>query len=183
MQHSGELGLADAGMGLWAGMGLLALLGFALGFAINHRSICTVIATRELVSEKRPTRSIALVECAVWAALVYAILESSPTMQKGWSPLGYLVPAAMLFGIGTYVNGACVFGSVGHFGNGDLDFGFTFLGIVAVFYIDFLFGLFPAQPPISAFLPLGPTLLAIALLAILALRLRLSLRSSPTSGG
>ena len=137
MQHSGELGLADAGMGLWAGMGLLALLGFALGFAINHGSICTVIATRELVSEKRPTRSIALVECAVWAALVYAILELSPTMQKGWSPLGYLVPAAMLFGIGTYVNGACVFGSVGHFGNGDLDFGFTFLGIVAVFYIDF----------------------------------------------
>ena len=137
MQHSGELGLADAGMEIWAGMALLALLGFVLGFAINHGSICTVIATRELVSEKRPARSIALVECAVWAALVYAILETSPTMQQGWSPLGYLVPAAMLFGIGTYVNGACVFGSVGHFGNGDIDFGFTFLGIVAVFYIEF----------------------------------------------
>jgi hypothetical protein len=98
-------------------------------------------------------------------------------MQKGWSPPSYLIPAAMLFGIGTYVNGACVFGSVGHFGNGDVDFGFTFLGIVAVLYIDSLFGLFPAQPPISASLPLGPTLLAIALLAILAVRLRLSLRS------
>ena len=151
--------------------------GFVLGFAINHGSICTVIATTELVSEKRPARFIALVECAVWAALVYAILETSPTMQQGWSPLGYLVPAAMLFGIGIYVNGACVFGSVGHFGNGDIDFGFAFLGIFAVFYIESLFGLFPDQPPISASLPLGPVLLAIALLAILALRLGVSLRS------
>jgi uncharacterized protein len=119
------LGLADAGIEIWAGLALLALLGFVLGFALNHGSICTVIATRELASEKRPARFIALVECAVWAALVYAILETSPTMQQGWSPLGYLVPAAMLFGIGTYVNDACVFGSVGHFGNGDIDFGFA----------------------------------------------------------
>ena len=102
------LGLADAGMVIWAGMALLAVLGFLLGFAINHGSICTVIATTELVSEKRPARFIALVECAVWAALVYAILEMSPTMQQGWSPLGYLVPAATLFGIGAYVNGAPV---------------------------------------------------------------------------
>ena len=171
------LGLADAGMEIWAGMALLGLLGFILGFALNHGSICTVIATRELVSEKRPARFIALVECAVWAAILYAILGISPTMPHGWSPLGYLVPAAMLFGIGTYVNGACVFGSVGHFGNGNIDFGFAFLGIFAMFYIDSLFGLLPDQPPISASLPRGPVLLGIALLAILALRLGLSLRS------
>ena len=120
----------------WAGLALLGVLAFVLGFAINHGSICTAIATTELVSEKRPAQFIALVEGAVWAALVYAILEMSPTMQQGWSPLGYLVPAAILFGIGTYVNGACVFGSVGHFGNGDLNFGFAFLGIFAVFYIE-----------------------------------------------
>ena len=95
----------------------------------------------------------------------------------GWSPLGYLVPAAILFGIGTYVNGACVFGSVGHFGNSDIDFGFAFLGIFAVSYIASLFGLLPDQPPISAFLPAGLLPLAIALLAILALRLLLSLGS------
>src|SRR5262249_15450148 len=40
-----------------------------------------------------------------------------------------------------------------------------------------LFGLFPDQPPISASLPLGPVLLAVTLLAILALRLGVSLRS------
>jgi hypothetical protein len=78
MHGSGGLGLAEAGLENWAGMALLGLLGFVLGFALNHGSICTVIATRELVSEKRPARFIALVECAVWAALVYAILERSP---------------------------------------------------------------------------------------------------------
>jgi hypothetical protein len=88
----------------------------------------------------------------------------------------------MLFGIGTYVNGACVFGSVGHFGNGNIDFGFTFLAIFAVFYIESLFGLLPHQPPISASVPLGPVLLAIALLAILALRLSVSLRSESNFG-
>ena len=31
-----------------------------------------------------------------------------------------------------------------------LSFGFTFLGIFAVLYIESLFGLFPDQPPISA---------------------------------
>jgi hypothetical protein len=177
MQDSGGLGLADAGMEIWAGMVLLGLVGFVLGFALNRGSICTVIATRELVSDKTPARFIALVESAVWAALVYAIFETSPTMQRGWSPLGYLVPAAILFGIGTYVNGACVFGSVGHFGNGDIDFGFAFLGIFAVSYIASLFGLLPDQPPTSASLPVGLLLLAAALLAILALRLGLSLGS------
>ena len=170
-------GLAHASMEFWSGLALLGLMAFVLGFALNHGSICTVIATTELISEKRPARFIALFEAAVWAALVYAILETSPTMQQGWLPLGYLVPAAMLFGIGSYVNGACVLGSVGHFGNGQIDFGFAFLGIVAVFYIESLFGLFPDQPPISASLPLGSVLLAIALLAILALRLGVSLRS------
>ena len=135
-------GLADASKETWAGMALLGVLGFVLGFALNQGSICTVIATRELVSEKRPARFIALVECAVWAALVYATLETAPMMQQGWSPPGYLVPAAILFGLGTYVNGACVFGAVGHFGNGEIDFGFAFLGIFAVVYLESLFELF-----------------------------------------
>lgn len=170
-------GLADASMESWAGLALVAVLGFVLGFALNHGSICTVIATTELVSEKRPARSIALAECAIWAALVYAILEMPPTMQEGWSPLAYLVPAALLFGVGIYVNGACIFGSVGHFGNGDIDFGFTFLAISAVFYINSLFDFFPDQPPTSASVPLGTGLLEIVLFAVLALRLGVSIKT------
>jgi hypothetical protein len=168
---------ASAGMDIWAGMAALAALGFVLGFALNHGSVCTVIAATELVSEKRPARMIALAECAVWAALVYAILKTTPAMQQGWSPLGYLVPAAVLFGIGAYVNGACALGSVAHFGNGDIDFGFTFFGIFAVYSIDALLGFVPHRPPMSASVPIGPGLLAIALAAILAIRFGVSRRS------
>lgn len=164
-------------LGPLAGLTLLGVLGFILGFALNNGSICTVIATAELVSEKRPARSIALVECAVWAALIYAIVGTSPTMQQGWSPIAYLVPAALLFGLGIYVNGACIFGAVGHFGNGDIDFAFTFLGVSVVFYAESLLGLFPDQPPMSASLPIAPALLTVALLAILALRFGVSLRT------
>jgi hypothetical protein len=168
---------AGASVESWAGLTLLGALGFVLGFALNHGSVCTVIATTELFSEKRPARFIALIECAIWAALVYAILETSPTMYHGWSSLGYLVPAAILFGVGIYVNGACVFGSVGHIGNGETVFGFTFIGIAAVFYFESLFGLLPQRPPIRDSLPFGTVSLAIALLAILALRLSVSLKS------
>ncbi|RUV27682.1 MAG: hypothetical protein E5V72_03130 [Mesorhizobium sp.] len=169
--------LADASKDTWAGIALLGVLGFVLGFALNQGSICTVIATRELVSEKRPARFIVLVEGAVLAALVYAILKASPMMPQGWLPLIYLVPATMLFGLGTYLNGACVFGSVGHIGNGEIDFGFAFLGILAVFYAESLFDLVPDQPPTSASLPVGPALNALALLAVLALRFGVSRRS------
>ncbi len=174
--------LADASLETWAALALLGVLAFVLGFALNRGSICTVVATTELLLEKRPARFIALFEAALWAALVYAILETSATMQEGWLPLGYLVPAAMLFGVGSYMNGACVLGSVGHFGNGQIDFGFAFLGIVAVFYLESLLGLIPDQPPISASPPLGPMLLVVALLAILALRLGVSQRSESNFG-
>ena len=161
----------------WAGTVLLGALGFVLGFALNRGSICTVVATTELVLERRPARSIALFEAAVWAGLVYAILDTPPAMEQGWLPLAYLVPAALLFGIGSYVNGACVLGTVGHFGNGQFDFGFAFLGIAAVLYLESAFGLIPDQPPIRASLPLGTVLLAATLLVILALRLGFSLIS------
>ncbi|RWJ00734.1 MAG: hypothetical protein EOR25_35720, partial [Mesorhizobium sp.] len=72
------------------------------------------------------------------------------------------------------LNGACVFGSVGHIGNGEIDFGFAFLGILAVFYAESLFDLVPDQPPTSASLPVGPALNALALLAVLALRFGVS---------
>lgn len=171
------MGPVAASLEIWASLALAAALGFVLGFAMNRGSICTVIATRQLVSERRPARFIALIECAVWAALVYAILETAPVMQEGWSPLGYLVPAAILLGLGTYVNGACVFGSVGHIGNGELGFAFTFLGIYAVLYVESLFDLLSHQPPTSAPPSVEATLLALALLAIVVLRLSVSRRS------
>ena len=41
-----------ASIEVWAGIAFLGALAFVLGFALNYGSICTVIATRELVSEE-----------------------------------------------------------------------------------------------------------------------------------
>ena len=49
---------------------------------MNYGSICTFIATTELVSERRPARLLALAECAVWAAVGYIALDALPTMGE-----------------------------------------------------------------------------------------------------
>ncbi|MBX4865440.1 YeeE/YedE family protein [Rhizobium bangladeshense] len=145
-------------------------LSFVLGFAMNHGSICTVIATTELIEQKRPARFVALVECALWAAIGYTVLGALPTIQDVWAPVIYLAAAACVFGVGIYVNGACIFGSVGHFGNGDIDFGFTFLGVFAVLCFAFLIGGEVNQMPVSAAPPIGLQLLILALAALLVVR-------------
>ena len=166
----------------WLGIGLIAILSFALGFALNRGSICTVIATADLVARKRPARSIALLESALWASLVYALLSISPFMSEGWLPLGYLVLGTVLFAVGSYVNGACVFGSVGHFGNGDIEFALVFVGIFIVKYIEPITNLLPAQPPLSMPLP-GGALPLVAILALLMLaRLALTRREKKNFG-
>lgn len=151
----------------WLGCGLIAILSFALGFALNRGSICTVIATADLVAHKRPARSIALLEAALWSGLVYALLNLSPFMPEGWLPLQYLLLGTVLFAVGSYVNGACVFGSIGHFGNGDIEFALVFVGIFIVHYIEPLTSLLPTQPALSLPLPGG----ALPMAGILALLL------------
>jgi hypothetical protein len=161
----------------WAGFSVIGTLSFVLGFAMNYGSICTFIATTELVSERRPARFLALAECAVWAAVGYIVLDTLPAMQSGWSPLLHMVGAAILFGVGVYVNGACIFGSVGRFGNGELEFGFTFLGILVILSLDAVLELRPDPMPISAAPPLALEALLVVLPAFLFLRLAVSFKS------
>lgn len=163
-----DLTFAGASGADWIGMGMIAILSFTLGFALNRGSICTVIATADLVARRRPARSIALLESTLWAGLVYALLNISPFMPEGWLPLGYLVVGTVLFAVGSYVNGACVFGSVGHFGNGDIEFALVFVGIFLVTYIEPLTNLLPGQPPLSMPLP-GGALPMVGILALLVL--------------
>lgn len=170
-------GTEPAGFETWAGFSVIGTLSFVLGFAMNYGSICTFIATTELVSERRPARFLALAECAVWAAVGYIVLDALPTMHAGWSPLLHMVSAAILFGVGVYVNGACIFGSVGHFGNGDLEFGFTFLGILIILSLDLALELRPEPMPISAAPPLALGALLVVLPAFLFLRLGVSFKS------
>ncbi|UXN75975.1 hypothetical protein N8D56_24885 (plasmid) [Devosia sp. A8/3-2] len=177
-----DLTFTDAFGADWLGIGLIALLSFALGFALNRGSICTVIATADTVARRRPARSIALLESALWAGLVYALLNISPFMPEGWLPFGYLVVGTVLFAVGSYVNGACVFGSVGHFGNGDIEFALVFVGIFIVKYIEPLTNWLPAQPPLSMPLPGGALPLAGILALLMLARPAVTHREKGTSG-
>ncbi|WP_350223845.1 YeeE/YedE thiosulfate transporter family protein [Rhizobium sp. CNPSo 3490] len=162
---------------MWVNFGFIGALSFILGFAMNHGSICTFVATTELVLKRRPARFLALAECALWAAIAYVILERQPTMHDGWAPLAHMIMAAILLGVGVYVNGACIFGSVGHFGNGELEFGLTFLGMIAILSLDTLFSVRSDPLPISGTPPLALGSLLLGLAAFLVLRLGFSLRA------
>ncbi|MBA8908096.1 YeeE/YedE thiosulfate transporter family protein [Aminobacter ciceronei] len=111
---------------------LLLSLAFSLGFVLNRSSTCAVIAMTELLQERKPARFVAFFECTLWGALIYAAWQMTSGPQAHWSALAYTATGGVIFGVGAFVNGACAFGSVGHLGNGDTQFGFTFLGMYAV---------------------------------------------------
>ncbi|NVD42878.1 YeeE/YedE family protein [Ensifer sp. HO-A22] len=146
---------------------------------MNRSSICTVTAANDLVIARKPARLIALFECAVWAALVYTLLEKAPTIREGWLDVGLIIPAAFLLGVGTYANGACIFGSVGHLGDGDVAFAFTFIGILVAIHVEAFFGLISDQPAVSSAPPLGSLHLALLLALMLLLRLLLGGHKHP----
>lgn len=123
---------------------LLLSLAFSLGFALNRGSTCAVIAITELIQERKPARFVAFFECTLWGALTYAAWQMTSGPQAHWSALAYTATGGVIFGVGAFVNGACAFGSVGHLGNGDTQFGFTFLGMYAVSTVASLANLLPA---------------------------------------
>ncbi|KRW97492.1 YeeE/YedE thiosulfate transporter family protein [Paracoccus sp. MKU1] len=160
-----ELSFSSMSATDWLGALLIAALAFILGFALNRGSICTVIATADWVLRKRPARSIALLESALWAGVVYAILDVAPFMPAGWLPIEYLLAGAILFALGSYVNGACVFGSIGHIGNGDIQVSLVFVGIFLVTFVEPIAKLLPEHPPLS--LPLlGGAMLFVGLIIV-----------------
>lgn len=160
---------------LWKAYVACAALGFVLGFVMNRGSICTVTAAAALVIWKKPARLVALFECAAWAALTYSLLDV-PAVTEGWRHLLLILPAAVLLGVGTYANGACIFGSVGHLGDGDVSFAFTFLGVLGVTYADRYFLVVGDHTLISMRPPLGLTWLAVVLALILLFRSAVSFR-------
>ncbi len=160
---------------LWKVYVTCGAMGFVLGFVMNRGSICTVTAAAALVIWRKPARLVALFECAAWAALAYSLLDV-PAVTEGWRDIYWILPAAVLLGVGTYANGACIFGSVGHLGDGDVSFAFTFLGILGVTYIERCFLLDADHTLISMRPPLDLIYLALILALILLFRSAVSFR-------
>ena len=145
-----------------------ALCAAVMGFAIQRGATCTVAAVDELVTRRRGTRLVAIIEASVW---VVAGLLFARTFGVAWTmPDGYAIGAATLvggalLGFGAYVNRACVFGAIARLGSGEWVYLMTPLG----FYVGCatVARLFPVTPPAHA-AHASPVLQGSAWLALLA---------------
>ncbi len=143
-----------------------------MGYAIQSGATCTVYAISELIQKRRANRLIAMLEAGLWVAVMLMIAGLVAQSPLGATPYGvshYTVLGGALLGLGAYVNGACVFGSVARLGSGEYVFLLTPFGYFAgVKLFDLAFKVEPAALPDMGSAPHLPTIVlsAMALYAL-----------------
>jgi uncharacterized membrane protein YedE/YeeE len=141
---------------------LAALLCAAgMGFAIQQGGTCMVSALDQLVSKGSARKLAALAECSLWTSALGLVAAAGGLafVASPAYPLGAVtVAGGLLLGLGAWLNGACVFGSIAKIGSRDWHYLLTppgyFLGSAAHYA---LAGDFPAaemQAPAFALAPL-----------------------------
>ena len=103
----------------------------AMGFAIQRGATCTVAAMVEFVNRRRCDRLIGFLEASLWVTgglLIARALGALPHMPAGYAVGAATVAGGALLGLGAYVNGACVFGTLARLGNGEWSYVATPLG-------------------------------------------------------
>ncbi len=112
---------------------------FALGLAVNSGSTCAVAAARDLVRARSAATMIGFLVAIGIAGIVTLgskWLFGDAVHLSGNPPLGWpLLAGAVLLGIGATVNGACLFGTLGRLGNGELRFIGMPVGLAAGFAV------------------------------------------------
>lgn len=104
---------------------------FAMGFAIQRGGTCTVAAVDEWLSQHRLRRAAALLEASLWVAggLVLARwLGWARSVPPDHAAHAGAVAGGALLGLGAWLNGACVFGTVARLGSGQWAYAITPLG-------------------------------------------------------
>ncbi len=102
----------------------LAAVG-VMGFANQRGSTCTVAALEEVVLKGTVKRLIALFEASLWAAAGLVLLNAAGLLAS--VPVNYAlgvgtILGGFLFGLGAFVNRACIFGTVARIGSGELSY-------------------------------------------------------------
>lgn len=97
-----------------------------VGWSINHGGICAVGATHDFIERRNPRLAIGIVFASATAGLLLLPLAwaSNGQYQLAGSVAisGSLVLGAALLGLGAVINDACLLGSLGRLGNGELRF-------------------------------------------------------------
>ncbi|HSB22715.1 MAG TPA: YeeE/YedE thiosulfate transporter family protein, partial [Burkholderiaceae bacterium] len=86
-----------------------------MGFAIQRGATCTVAAVDELLSKRRATRLIAMLEASLWVAgglALATLLGVLPAMPAAYPVSTWVFIGGALLGFGAWLNGACVFGAI-----------------------------------------------------------------------
>ena len=108
-----------------------AIFAAVMGFAIQRGATCTVAAVDELVTQRRGTRLLSLVEASAWVVaglLLARALRIASTMPAGYPVGSATILGGALLGFGAYVNRACVFGAIARLGTGEWAYAATPLG-------------------------------------------------------
>lgn len=112
----------------------LGALGAAgvMGFANQRGGTCTVAAIEEIVSTHRFGRLLALFETSLWVGGGLLLLNAAnalPTKPRGYAAGLSTVAGGILFGLGAFVNRACLFGTVARLGSGEWAYAATPAGV------------------------------------------------------
>lgn len=102
----------------------LAAVG-TMGFANQRGSTCTVAALEEIVLKRTFKRLIALFEASLWAGAGIVLLSAAGLLAS--VPVNYAIDVGtilggVLYGIGAFLNRACIFGTVARIGSGELSY-------------------------------------------------------------
>jgi uncharacterized protein len=97
---------------------IIALLAFGVGFATQRGSICSILAARQIAETGRATRLVAFITATLWALVIVVPLSWFSKGSIFLSPSYDISIAAFLggalYGLGTFINGGCMFGTVAH---------------------------------------------------------------------
>jgi uncharacterized membrane protein YedE/YeeE len=106
----------------------------AMGFAIQRGGTCAVAAVEEVLTERRITRMAAILEASLWVAGSLAIaqlLHLADGLPANHAITGRTIAGGVLLGLGAWINGACVIGTVARLGSGHWAYLLTPIGFLA----------------------------------------------------
>jgi len=158
-------------------LGLACLLAYWMGYSVNQAGTCAVATAFELLHHRRPRRFVGLAAASAAAAVV--------ALPLTWSGLGDVslasvtgvtsgvIIGAVLFGVGATINDACLLGSLGRLGEGEVRLAALPIGLAAGFFAAdlLLLGHPPLEPsPLSSPTRLGMgALTAFVLLVVISI--------------
>jgi len=105
---------------------MISLLAFGVGFATQRGSVCGLLAARQIVETGRATRLLAFVTASLWALVIVVplswVARGSFVLSPSYDAAAVAVIGGALYGLGTSLNGACMFGTLSRIASGNLSF-------------------------------------------------------------